>query len=139
MTNPPFFDAARVRLSPDGARARAHAGPAHGASDEPFLARWLRACTALLAPGGQLVVIHRADALKGLLLAFAGRAGGVRLLPVHPRADQPAIRLLAAATKGSRAPLTLLPPLILHQADGRFTAQADALHRGEATLALTDA
>lgn len=134
ITNPPFFEAARVRVSPDAARARAHAG--HGNVAEPFLVRWLRACTALLAPGGQIVLIHRADALGDLLAALAGRAGGLRLLPVYPRASQQAIRLLAAATKGSRAPPSLLPPLVLHEADGRFTARAQALHNGEDVLAL---
>ena len=33
--------------------------------------------------------------------------------------------------KGSKAPLRLAPALILHGADGRLTAEADAIHRGE--------
>jgi tRNA1(Val) A37 N6-methylase TrmN6 len=28
----------------------------------------------------------------------------------------------------------LAPPLVLHQADGRFTARAEALHRGDARI-----
>ena len=136
LTNPPFYEPGRVRVSPHAGRARAHVGAADSFSDEAFLSKWMRACAALLAPGGRLVTIHRADALEGLLAALSGRFGGLRLLPVHPRADEPAIRLLAAAVKGSRAPLVLLPPLILHAADGRFTARAEAVHRGEAEIAL---
>jgi tRNA1(Val) A37 N6-methylase TrmN6 len=53
---------------------------------------------------------------------------------VHPGADRPAIRFLLSGTKGSRAPLSILPPLILNGPDERFTPQAEALHRGEADL-----
>ena len=61
--------------------------------------------------------------------------GDARLQLVHPRADAPAARLLLRAVKGSRAPLRVEPPLILHDASGRFTPLAEALHRGEASLA----
>ena len=91
---------------------------------------------ALLAPRGQLVMIHRADAIAGLLSGLAGRAGNVTLLPVHAYAGQPAIRLIAAATKGSRAPPRLLPALVLHEEDGRFTTRAEAIHRGDALISL---
>ena len=63
-------------------------------------------------------MIQRADALPALLPAFAGRLGDLALRPVHPRADAPAIRLLISGTKGSKAPLRLLPGLTLHEADG---------------------
>jgi tRNA1(Val) A37 N6-methylase TrmN6 len=53
---------------------------------------------------------------------------------VHPSAHRPAIRFLVCGIKGSRAPVSILPPLILNGPDGRFTPQAEALHRGEADL-----
>jgi tRNA1(Val) A37 N6-methylase TrmN6 len=86
---------------------------------------------ALLAPDGDFVLIHRADALAALLAAVEGKLGALTLLPVHPMADKPATRLILRGRKGSRAPLTLAPPLILH-AGGRFTPRAEALHRGAA-------
>ena len=36
--------------------------------------------------------------------------------------------------KGSKAPLRIAPALILHEADGRLTSEADAIHRGEALI-----
>ena len=42
----------------------------------------------------------------------------------------PICRILVSAVKGSRAPLKIAPGFILHEADGRFTPEADALHRG---------
>jgi tRNA1(Val) A37 N6-methylase TrmN6 len=99
------------------------------------LAEWLRACAGLLKPKGRLVMIHRADRLAECIAGLGGGLGGLRLRFVHPQADRPATRLLLSATKGSRAPGAVEPPLILHEASGRFTAQAEALHRGEGVLA----
>ncbi len=133
VTNPPFFDAAKVRASPDADRARAHVAPARQNAASPLEA-WIVASLALLAPGGRFVMIHRPDALQSILLAIGRRLGGLALLAIHPRAGDTAHRLLIAGVKGSRAPLRMAPPLVLHEASGAFTARAEAIHRGEATI-----
>ena len=126
LTNPPFFEGAAHRPSPHDGRAAAHAFPVGG------LDAWIRACTAILRPGGKLGLIHRADALPVCLDALAGRFGAIAIRPVHARVEAPAIRILLSAVKGSRAPASLLPPLVLQLlgTDGRFTPEAEALHRG---------
>jgi tRNA1(Val) A37 N6-methylase TrmN6 len=96
----------------------------------------MKAALALLAPGGLFLMIHRADALPAILKGAAGRVGGLRLLPVAPRENEPATRLLVGGRKGSRAPLAILPPLILHGADGAFTSRAESIHRGEQGIDL---
>jgi tRNA1(Val) A37 N6-methylase TrmN6 len=132
VTNPPFFQSGTVRVSPDQDRARAHVlAPAEGGAT---LEAWIRASLALLAPGGRFVMIHRPDALSVILAAVENRLGAVALLPVHPSANASAHRLMIAGVKGSKAPLRIAPALILHQADGRLTAEADAIHRGEALI-----
>jgi tRNA1(Val) A37 N6-methylase TrmN6 len=128
LTNPPFLSAERVRVSPDSKKASAHVIGAGG------LDAWLRGCLALLRPGGTLLMIHRADALQEVLQALSPRAGAVVVLPIHPRADQPASRILVRALKGRRTLLTLASALILHDDAGAFTAKAEALHRGEARI-----
>ena len=128
LTNPPFLEEGQARISPDRGRAAAHALPAGG------LEAWLKACTGLLKPKGRLVLIHRADRVAECLEISGKWLGGIELRFVHPVADRPAIRFLLSGIKGSRAPLTILPPVILHGPDGRFTPEAEALHRGEATL-----
>ncbi|KAB0264482.1 tRNA1(Val) (adenine(37)-N6)-methyltransferase [Microvirga brassicacearum] len=128
LTNPPFLEEGQARISPDARRAAAHALPAGG------LDAWLSACLNLLKPKGRLVLIHRADRLADCLAAVSRGLGGVELRFVHPQADQPAIRFLLGGTKGSRAPLTIAPPVILNTVEGRFTPQSEALHRGEAFL-----
>lgn len=110
LTNPPFHEAGKVRVTPDAAKARAHVASAP-------LADWVRACLALLASGGTLVMIHRADALAECLAAVEGRLGGVSIQPIHTRAEAPATRILLRGVKGSKAPLSLLAPVRLR--DGK--------------------
>jgi tRNA1(Val) A37 N6-methylase TrmN6 len=128
-TNPPFLDSGRARPSPDPDRSAAHLMPADG------LGRWLDAAHDLLKPKGRLALIHRADALAEAFRHLAGRFGGVTARAVHPRGDATATRVLLTATKGSRGPLTVAAPLVLHEVDGTFTPLAEVLHRGETSLA----
>jgi len=129
VTNPPFLLAGAARVSPDPARARAHA-----LAGEDGLGLWLRASLALLAPGGRFAMIHRADALPAIFAALERRLGDVAARPIYPRAGEDAIRVLVTGVKGSRAPARLAPPLTLHEADGRATAEAREIHEGRATL-----
>ena len=127
-SNPPFLKAGSTRVSPHEDRARAHTLPEDG------LEQWCRALAWLTAPDAFLFLIHRADALNDILHALEGRFGALTLRPILPRADQNASRLIITGRKGSRAPLALRPSFVLHRADGQFTDEARALHRGEAVL-----
>lgn len=111
LTNPPFYEAARVRVTPDPSRARAHVAAIP-------LAEWTRGALALLAPGGNFAMIHRADALRDCLAAVAGRLGGVSIQPIYSRPDAPATRILLRGVKGSKAPLALLAPRFVQQGRG---------------------
>jgi tRNA1(Val) A37 N6-methylase TrmN6 len=85
-----------------------------------------------------LTVIWRADGLVDVLNTLQSRFGGIVVLPVHGRAGQPAIRILVRATKGSGAPLVLMPGLCLNDRAGRPTAEAEAVLREGGTLPLAD-
>ena len=60
------------------------------------------------------------------------------ILPIHPKPDAPAIRVLVRAVKQSRAPLALLPGLVLTNGDGQPTPAAEAILREGAVLALAE-
>ncbi|WP_237154078.1 tRNA1(Val) (adenine(37)-N6)-methyltransferase [Oryzibacter oryziterrae] len=126
IMNPPFHMADRGRSSPNDDRARAHALVP---SD---LEAWVRAAAALVHPRGTLTVIFRADELPRLLSAIGTRFGSLSLLPVHPRTDEAAHRLILRGRPQGRAPLRMLPPLVLHEADGSWTTEADAILKGDA-------
>jgi tRNA1(Val) A37 N6-methylase TrmN6 len=122
LMNPPFNMSQNP--SPDRGRRLAHS-----ASHET-LGRWLGTAARLLRPEGAVTLIWRADGLGDVLAALAQDFGAVAVLPVHPKPDQPAIRVLVRAVKASRAPLALVPGLILADADGRPTREAEAILRG---------
>jgi tRNA1(Val) A37 N6-methylase TrmN6 len=110
LTNPPFAEAGEMRVSPDANRRRAHVMQGGGLDD------WLRTAASCLRPGGHLAMIHRADALMRVLEACSARFGAITLRFVHVGDDTPAVRLLLLATKGSRAPLTIAPPIMIGEA-----------------------
>jgi tRNA1(Val) A37 N6-methylase TrmN6 len=128
VTNPPFHAAASTRASPEPGRRAAHV-----LDEGVSLADWVLACLDLLAAKGTLILVHAATALPAILAAFDRRFGATTILAVHPRAGEPAHRVLVRGIKGSRAPLTIAPPLVLHEGAG-FGAEAERLHRGEARL-----
>jgi tRNA1(Val) A37 N6-methylase TrmN6 len=130
LMNPPFHKEGCSRPSPDARRRAAHVAAAGG------LSAWLATAAGLLRPRGCLLLVHRADALPALLADLDGRFGALRVLPLHPRAFEPAGRVLVAAVKASRAPLALLPGLVLHEEDGRWTEPAEDCLTGQSTLPL---
>ena len=61
------------------------------------------------------------------------------MLPVYPRADAPAIRVLVRAAKGAQGPQAEHPGLILNDAGGKPTAAAEAVLRSGETLSIAQA
>ena len=132
LMNPPFLDATRQNLSPDPRRRLAHAA-APG-----LLPRWIAAAADLLKPQGVLTLIWRADALAAVQGALAAEFGGIGVLPVYPRPDAAAIRVLVRAVKSGGGPPVSYPGLILNDQDGKPSAAAEAVLRGGETLRITE-
>ena len=107
--NPPF-NAGHDRATPDALKRDAHVMP------DGLFERWIRSAAAIVKPRGGLAVIARPQSLEPLLAALGGRFGKVEILPVQPRPDEPAIRIVVRAVRASRAGLSLLPALSLHEA-----------------------
>lgn len=128
IMNPPFNDP-RDRKTPDTLKAEAHA------MDGPVFAEWIKTACAIARPGGQLSLIARPQSLMDILIACENRFGAIQLTPVHPRPQDDAVRLLLSAVKGSRARLSLRPPLMVHERTGRdFSPPVDALCNGLASI-----
>jgi tRNA1(Val) A37 N6-methylase TrmN6 len=128
LMNPPFNPPHNP--SPNPRRRLAHA------ASRDTLRRWVRTAARLLRPNGGLTLIWRAEGMADLLTVFAPDFGAVSLLPIYSKPGAPAIRLLARAVKASRAPLTLLPALLLADAQGHPTDAAEAVLREGAPLPL---
>jgi tRNA1(Val) A37 N6-methylase TrmN6 len=131
--NPPFRDPARQNVSPDPQRRRAHVGGGE------LLQRWAASAAWLLKAGGVLTLIWQADGLNAVKAALAPSFGAIAVLPVHPRPDKPAIRVLVRAVKGASDAAVECPRLDLNDMQGRPSAAAELLLRGGETLSLADA
>jgi tRNA1(Val) A37 N6-methylase TrmN6 len=129
LMNPPFNVAQQP--SPDLGRRLAHA------ASERTLERWLRGAARLLRADGVVTLMWRADGLADVLAALEKDFGAIAVLPIHPKPGAAAIRVLARATKASRAPLALLPGFLLADADSKPTAAAEAVLRNGEALSLT--
>jgi tRNA1(Val) A37 N6-methylase TrmN6 len=132
LMNPPFNDPARQRVSPDAARRLAHvASPGE-------LPLWIESAARLLAPGGTLTMIFRADRREELIEALKAEFGALAVLPVLPRPGAAAIRVLVRARKGAQPAVRSYPELVLNEDGGRPSAAAEAILRDGKTLGLAN-
>ncbi|HVP86007.1 MAG TPA: methyltransferase [Rhizomicrobium sp.] len=125
--NPPFHGS-EGQTSPNAQKARA-------LQDEGTLKDWVRSGVEHIASKGSFTTIIRADRLDEVLAALP--AQGVYIFPLLPRAAEPPKRVIVQWHEGGTGQPTRLPGLILHQASGRYTPEADAILRDAAPLRIT--
>jgi tRNA1(Val) A37 N6-methylase TrmN6 len=121
--NPPYLKAGTATVSAHPLKAAATA------ESEAKLADWIAAARDALKPGGALTLIHRADRLDDVLGSVSRSFGGIAILPIHPKRDRAAKRIILRAQLGSGEPLAILPGLVLHEESGAFTEAADSILR----------
>lgn len=128
ITNPPFLTAGTGTPSSQPQRQAAHV-------ESLSLGAWIEACVRALRPGGWCVLIQRADRLAELCAGLAPTCGDLAILPLWPKDQAPcARRVIIRARKGARGSTRLGRGLVLHEADGRYTAAAEAVLRHGAAL-----
>jgi tRNA1(Val) A37 N6-methylase TrmN6 len=128
LANPPFFDDPGALRGPSEARRAAWMA-------DDGLAAWTGFLAKAVREGGTITLIHRADRLADILALLGDKAGSFQVRPVHPFADEPAKRVLVRAIKTGKAPLKLLPALVLHARGAeQHTDEAEAILRGRAAL-----
>ena len=129
VANPPFHVAADRGCSPDPARRAAHVLGKTG------LQPWIESMEMLLKSGGAAILITASGRLDQVMRFMEHGFGGIDLLPVQGRPGRPASRVLVRAVKGSRAPVRLFPPLVLHGERGpAYLHQIEKVLRGRAGL-----
>jgi len=130
FANPPWHAPAGT-ASPDAGRERAKRG-APG-----LLATWAQALAAPLRHHGTLTLVIAASVLPDGLAALArAGCGSAAVMPLWPKAQVAAKLTLIRGIKGGRGGCRLLPGLVLHEADGRYTEAATAILRDGAALAF---
>ncbi len=123
FANPPYFEEGKVTASPSLLKAQAHS---FGPDD---LELWIKIMGAMVGLRGTVTMIHRAETLGKILNAMDSKFGDIRVAPLYAREGTAASRVVVQGVRGSRAPMQLLPGLILHGAGNEFTPDADAVLR----------
>lgn len=93
------------------------------------LEQWLAFCLKSLKPFGKLYIINRAEALNEICFYLHGKAGNINVLPIYSKETQIAKRIIIYAQKDSKTPCKILPPLFMHNTDGKYTPESEKILR----------
>ena len=114
--NPPFHPES-AQASPSAERDLAMRG------DD--IADWNARARALVKPGGTVTAIVRADRVE----EFPADGGALTVLPLLPHESEPPKRVIVQLRVGDEGAPYTMPPLVLHQADGKPTDAVEAVLR----------
>lgn len=132
MSNPPFLDARRGQAPKDKGRALA------SVESTADLATWLRFMTERLRDGGTLSIIHRFDRVPEILERLHDEFGELKRLDLVPVDDgRPVKRTIVQAVKGAATGAVTETRIVVHDADGGFTAEAEAVLRDAMPLPMS--
>jgi tRNA1(Val) A37 N6-methylase TrmN6 len=123
FANPPYYEEGRITPSPSLLKSQAHAFSAED------LEMWVKVLATMVTLRGTVTFIHRAESLGKLLASMEGRFGDIRVAPLYAREGTAASRVIVQGIKGSKAPMQLLPGLVLHDKTNSFTPEAEAILR----------
>ncbi|MGH6855467.1 MAG: tRNA1(Val) (adenine(37)-N6)-methyltransferase [Aestuariivirga sp.] len=123
FANPPYFEDGKGTASPNLLKAQAHA---FGPGD---LDLWLKVLHTMVTLRGTVTIVHRTETLGKILSVMEDRFGDIRIAPLYAREGTAASRIIVQGVKGSKAPMQLLPGLILHDQNSQFTAEANSILR----------
>lgn len=118
MCNPPYHEEDGATKSPNRLKRLAKSESLHG------LQEWVKVCAKFVKPRGTISFVHRADRFDEIIDYLPKDFGGVVLMPMWSKDGQSAKRVIVRATRGSKAPAEITKGLIVHQADGYYTAEA---------------
>jgi tRNA1Val (adenine37-N6)-methyltransferase len=130
LANPPYHPP-NGTTSPDARRETAKRGSG------TLMAAWIGRLSAALRDRGSLTLIVPAGMAPACLAAMTqSRCPCTILFPLWPKAGRSAKLVLLRGVKNALTPMRLAAGLVLHNAAGSFTAEAQAILADGAALAL---
>lgn len=130
IINPPYLEAGCHTPSPDLLRA----GALGHQKDDLSLEDWIKAAHHLVKSGGSFTMIYPASGTDRILRALGKKFGAIDIIPLWPRAGVPAKRVIIRAIKDRKTPSSLHYGLVLHEANGSYTQEAEAILRSGQAL-----
>lgn len=121
VSNPPFYAEGRPRRNEQTAAAYHQQMP---------LAEWLGFCVRHVRAKGTFTFIHRPESLFDILRCLEDSPlGGIEIIPVYSKAENPAERILVRGKMGSKQKPVIKPPLVMHEKNGRPAQAAENILR----------
>lgn len=131
VCNPPYLETGAHLRSPHDAKATAM-----GHEGDLKTEDWIINAARLLKPEGTLTMVHEAGKTDRIIQAMEGCFGAVEMIPLWPKQGRSAKRVIIRAVKGRKSPLSLHSGLILHDANGGYTVEAEEILREAKGLRL---
>ena len=70
-----------------------------------------------LKSGGSFSIIHLTERLPEILSSLSAYCGSISIKPISSRKSRPAKRIIVQGIKGSKGPMKLLEPFVVHDGD----------------------
>ncbi len=121
VTNPPFFNPKSSRMGYNKRLAN---------FETIELNDWISHCLKFLKNKGSFSIIHSGHRLEEVLYALKNKAAAIEIIPIFPKENSDAIRVILKCIKGSKKFTKISPPIILHESDGRYTKVAGKILNG---------
>ena len=130
ILNPPFYT-----LSDSMRLAQGEKDIAKRELNTP-LDDWLDVAVKRCSVNGSIVLIHQAKKLGHILRGIDSFMGDIKILPISSFKGKNANRVIVKGKKGSRSPMQILPPLLIHEkcnsdnSRTNYTEEAEGILRG---------
>ena len=120
--NPPYFDPSATRHSDHHLADLARRTPMP-------LSAWVKSMVRWTKSGGTMTMICRAQSSIEVLSAFERSAGGIELVPLYPKPDEPAVNVIIRGVKDSRAAFRLRQGLTIRDGGGKLAPEVEQIQR----------
>jgi tRNA1(Val) A37 N6-methylase TrmN6 len=145
MANPPYQAAGKGNPPTDALKRAATVESQAGLGD------WLGFMLTMARPGGTVTVIHRYDRRDEVIAGLGGDNAGLVVFPLWAKQEagsgvsrdrdknkrgRDAKRVIIQGRKGDEGETRLTKGLVLHDEDGSYTPEADAILRDAGPLTL---
>jgi len=132
IANPPYMAQGSGFPPPDPIKAVAHV------EGEAGLADWVSFAVSLVKSRGTVTFVHRYDRREELIEALSPHLKAIFVYPLWPKKEgEGAKRILVQAWDSNKERIETSKGLVLHQADGSYTAGANAILREAEALTIS--
>lgn len=112
VTNPPFFELKSSKISESKKMSN---------FETINLGDWIASCIKQLKNNGIFSIIHKASRIDDILYALKNVAGSIVIIPIFPKKNCEANRVIVQAKKSSKSATKICSGIVAHNDDGSYS------------------